>query len=46
MVSNGNTPEQTEYWCGYVLELAEEEELLAEVVADVAIAAAAGWIKG
>ena len=45
MVSAGNTPEQVEYWCGYVLELAEEEELFAELVTDVAIAGAAGWIK-
>jgi hypothetical protein len=45
MVAVGNTPEQVEYWCGYALELAEEEELFAEMVADVAIAGAAGWIK-
>jgi len=45
MVFAGNTPEQVEYWSGYVLELAEEEELFVELVADVAIAGAAGWIK-
>ena len=41
MVSTGNTPEQIDDWTGYVLELAEEEELFAELVADVAIAGAA-----
>lgn len=45
MMATGNTPEQVEYWCGYVLELAEEEELFAELVTDVAIAGAAEWIK-
>jgi hypothetical protein len=44
MVAVGNAPEQVEYWCGYVLELAEEEELFAELVADLAIAGTAGWI--
>ena len=34
MMATGNTPEQVEYWCGYVLELSEEEELFAELVAD------------
>ena len=45
MVAVGNTPEQVQYWCGYVLELADEDELFAAVVADVAIANAALWIK-
>ena len=45
MVAVGVLPEQVEYWCGYVLELADEEDPLAAVVADVAIANAAEWIK-
>ena len=45
MVAVGNMPDQVVYWCGFVLELADEEELLAAVVADVAIAKAAEWIK-
>ena len=45
MASAGNRPEQVEHWTGYVLELADEEDPLAAVVADVAIAGAAGWIK-
>lgn len=32
MVDTGNWPQQVEYWCGYVLELSEEEELVDEAL--------------
>jgi hypothetical protein len=45
MLAVGNTSGQTDYRCGYVLELAEEEELFTAVIVDVATAGTAGWIK-